>query len=136
EPTARLRHGHRHHLVLDAAAPALLEPAVALQERAVLEHRTPQLIDALAADRLGLDDRRLPWPVAVEREDRADLAAHGARGRMAASGHRADEHPGVEEVVAEPDPVAEHGPVREGAGWVDRDHADGFLVAAKQRHQR
>ena len=44
--------------------------------------------------------------------------------------------PGIEEVVAEPDPVAQHGAVRERAGWVDRDHADGLLVAAQQRHQR
>ena len=76
-------------------------PPSSRQERAVLDapHPTARSI-ALAADRLGLDDRRLPRPVAVEREDRADLGAHGARGRVVGlvdHDHVGDlHHPGLE----------------------------------------
>src|SRR5215471_19002557 len=42
--------------------------------------------------------------------------------------HRADEDLRVEEVVAEPDPVAEQRAVREWARGIDRDHADGDVA--------
>ena len=42
--------------------------------------------------------------------------------------HRPDEDARVEEVVAQPDPVAEQRAVRERARRVDRDHADGLFL--------
>src|SRR5207245_2729438 len=61
---------------------AFAKAAVAVDEGAVREYRLPQLGHAVTADGLGLDDRRPPLAVAVEREDRADLAAHRAGGGM------------------------------------------------------
>ena len=48
----------------------------------------------------------------------------GEPAERAAGGHRADEDARVEEVVGEPDPVAEHGALGERARGVDREHAD------------
>src|SRR5262249_37685921 len=54
----------------------------------------------------------------------------GEPAEMASRPHRADEDLGVEEVVAEPDPVAEQRAVREGARGIDRDDADRDLTLA------
>ncbi len=48
----------------------------------------------------------------------------GEPAEVAARPHRADEDAGIEEVVGEPDPVAEQRAVRERARRVDRDDAD------------
>jgi len=42
----------------------------------------------------------------------------------AARGHRADEHTGVEEVLGQADPVAQHRAAAERRRRVDREHAD------------
>ena len=55
---------------------------------------------------------------------------------MAARPHRADEDARVEEVVGEPDPVAEQRALRERARRVDRDDADRLLVAADVADER
>ena len=55
---------------------------------------------------------------------------------MAARAHRADEHAGVEEMVGEPDPVAEQRALRERARRVDRDHADRAALLADVPDQR
>ena len=49
----------------------------------------------------------------------------GEPAEVAARRHRADEHARVEEVVGEPDPVAEQRALGERARRVDRDDADG-----------
>ena len=71
------------------------------------------------ADRLDEDDV-LPGGV----EDEHGLQRRlGEAARVAAGAHRADEHAGVEEVLGEPDPVAEERAAGERARRVDRDHA-------------
>src|SRR2546427_1417985 len=55
---------------------------------------------------------------------------------MAARPHGADENTGIEEVIGEPDPVAEQRPLRERARRVDRDHADGAILFADLPDQR
>ena len=55
----------------------------------------------------------------------------GEAAEMAARPHRADEDTRVEEVVGEPDPVAEERALGERARRVDRDHADGPICAAR-----
>ena len=50
---------------------------------------------------------------------------------VAAGAHRADEDARVEEVVGEPDAVAEQRALRERARRVDRDDADRALLAAR-----
>src|SRR5690242_12296482 len=55
---------------------------------------------------------------------------------MAARPHRADEDVGIEEVVAEPNPVAEQRTVRERARRVDRDDADRCPALADVADQR
>ena len=55
---------------------------------------------------------------------------------MPAGPHRADEDTGVEEVVGEPDPVAEQGPLREGARGIDRDDSDREAERAHVPHER
>ena len=82
EPAAGLSDGHGDDLVLDVLAPLGVEPAVALQEGAVVEDGLPQRLGAFALERLGLDDRHAPLAVAVEREHRADLGSHRPRGRV------------------------------------------------------
>src|SRR5919201_3926081 len=54
----------------------------------------------------------------------------GQATEVTARAHRADEDIAVEEVVGEADPVAEQRPLRERAGRVDRDHADGLPLLA------
>ena len=56
---ARARRRNREHLRREVAAAALLERAVALELRPVRLDRRPELVDALAAQRLGEHDRRL-----------------------------------------------------------------------------
>src|SRR5205085_4644666 len=55
---------------------------------------------------------------------------------VAARAHRADEDALVEEMVGEPDPVAEERALAERARGVDRDHADGAAVAAQVPDER
>src|SRR5437899_2435755 len=55
---------------------------------------------------------------------------------MAARPPGADENTGTEEVVGEPDPVAEQGPLRERARGVHRYHADGAILFADLPDQR
>ena len=65
----------------------------------------------------------------IEKEQRLQRGL-GQPAQVAAGSHRADEDLGVEEVVGEPDAVAEEGPLRERARGIDRDHADrAFLFA-------
>ena len=59
----------------------------------------------------------------VEHEQRLQRRL-GEPAEVAARPHRADEDAGIEEVVGEPDPVAEQRAVRERARRVDRDDAD------------
>ena len=59
----------------------------------------------------------------VEQEQRLERRLGEAAG-VAARAHRADEDARVEEVVGEPDPVAEQRALRERARRVDRDDAD------------
>ena len=76
------------------------------------------------ADRLEQDD---VLSGRVEHEQRLQRRLREAA-EMAARAHRADEDAGVEEVVGEPDPVAEQRAVRERARRVDGDDADGLLL--------
>ena len=90
----------------------------------------------------GVGDRGTPtslWPVPtvsrktvlagrVEDEQRLQRCL-GEAARVPAGAHRADEHAGVEEMVGEADAVAEERALRERARRVDRDHADGLLLA-------
>ncbi len=57
--------GHGDHLVLDAAPPPRGQPVGLLQVRAVRLDGGPQLLDALAAHGLGLEDRRAPRPASA-----------------------------------------------------------------------
>ena len=72
------------------------------------------------ADRLEEDD---VLAGRVEHEQRLQRRL-GETAEVAARPHRADEDVGVEEVVGEPDPVAEQRAVRERARGIDRDDAD------------
>ncbi len=79
-------------------------------------------VDLRLADADGLDQdvvlaRRVHHQRHLQRRLRE--AAEGA-----ARGHRADEDAGVEEVLGEPDPVAEQGATGERAGGIDREHRD------------
>ena len=56
----------------------------------------------------------------------------GEAAEVAARAHRADEDVGVEEVVGEPDPVAEQRALRERARRVDRDDADGSTLGPRR----
>src|SRR5947208_11202105 len=53
----------RPQLVAQALVAPALEPAVGLEVRAMVEHGTPQVVDAPAVGRDGLDDRRAPVPI-------------------------------------------------------------------------
>ena len=59
-----------------------------------------------------------------------------ATAEMPARSHRADEDLGIEEVVREPDPVAEQRALRERAGRVDADHSDGSFLSAHVADER
>ena len=67
---------------------------------------------------------------------------HGLEGRlgdaaqMAAGSHRADEDARIEEVIGQPDPVAEKRPLRERARGVDRDDASRSFEAAHVAEER
>ena len=63
-------------------------------------------------------------PGGVDEEQRLE-GRLGEPAEMPARAHRADVHAGVEEVVGEPDPVAEQRAAGERARRVDRDDADG-----------
>jgi hypothetical protein len=71
----------------------------------------------------------------VEHEHRLQRRLREAA-EVASRPHRADEHLGVEEVVGEPDPVAEQGSVREGARRVDGDDADAPVALADVTDER
>src|SRR5919205_182935 len=71
EMLLRARRGDREHLAGEVAAPPRVELARLLEVRPVRFDLLPQLADALAAQRIRENDRHLPFPVAVERENRA-----------------------------------------------------------------
>src|SRR5438105_15372026 len=71
EVRLRPRRGDGEHLAGEVPSPPLLEPALALQVRAMLLDPFPQLGHVLLAQRLGEHDRRPPWAFAVERADGA-----------------------------------------------------------------
>src|SRR5207302_1438157 len=100
EVAARAARRDREHLPREVRPAPRLELPALLEERAVLRDLLPQLAHVPAADRLG---------------ETTEVAARP---------HRPDENLGVEEVVAQPDAVAEQSPVRERARRIDRDHAD------------
>ncbi len=70
-------------------------------------------------DRLEEDD----VPAARIQQKEALQRRLGEAAQMPTRAHRADEHTGIEEVIDEPDPVAEQCPLRERAGRVDGDDA-------------
>src|SRR3954470_5423947 len=190
EVSLRARRRDGEDLGGEILAAPLLQAVPFLEERPVLEDLLPERLDVLAAQRLGEDDRRLPRPASIERQDRPHLVQHrlrsgvialvdrdhvgdlhdpglerlhrvartrhqheqdrvgdadhlhlalagadcleeedvlargvedehglerrlGEAAEVASRPHRADEDAGIEEVVAEPDPVAEEGALRE-----------------------
>ena len=60
----------------------------------------------------------------------------GDPAQMSARAHRADVDAGIQEVLGQPDAVAEQRAVRDVAGGVDRDHADGLLAGAQELAER
>ena len=201
------------HLVAQVAAAALGQRPLRLDERAVLVELLQQLLHALAAHRLGLDDRDVPALLRRQRQHALDLPHHrvgervvglvdddhvrdlhhpglerldrvagpgdqhehdrvrvvdhvdlrlpdpdglqehvvlaggvhqqrGLQRRLrqpaerAAGGHRADEHAGVEEVLGQPDPVAEQRAAAERRARVDRQHGDLAVLRALVPDQR
>ena len=50
--------------------------------------------------------------------------------------HRADKDSLIKEVVGQTDPIAEQRALREGRGWIDREHADAATLLAPQRGER
>src|SRR4029079_6642100 len=60
----------------------------------------------------------------------------GEPAEMASRPQRPDEELGIEEVVAEPDPVAEQRTMRERARGIDRDYADGDIALSHEPDQR
>ena len=90
-------------------------------------------------------DLALPRPDGLEEDDVGPRGVEEQQGlqrglghptEMPTGSHRADEHARVEEVLGEPDPVAEQRSVGERARRVDRDHADRQLERANVRDQR
>src|SRR6266550_6998972 len=61
------------HLPREILAPSLLELSPGFEIRAMRLDLLPQLRDVLPGGRLGEDDRRLPGPLLVERQDRTHL---------------------------------------------------------------
>ena len=212
DATPRAGGGDLEDLAREVAPAALLELAFRLEPAAVLGDLLPERVEALAAHRLGEDDRgpppfarperqHLPHLVqhrlrqrmihlvdgdhvgdlhdpGLQRRDRvagprhqrehdrvrdrehADLALPGPhrlqeddvlvrgvedeqrlQGRLrqaaevAAGAHRADEDLRVEEVLGQPDPVAEQRALGERARRVDGDDADGLLLRARDPDQ-
>ena len=91
-------------------------------------------VDLGLADADGLqEDVVLAGGVHQQRGLQRGLAEAAER---AAVGHRADEDAGVEEVVGQPDAVAEQRAVRERRGRVDRQHGDLAVLLAAQLGQR
>ena len=74
--------------------------------------------------------RRRPCPAASEMSSAWSVAS-ASPPCVAARAHRADEDVGVEEVLGEPDPVAEQRSLGERARRVDRDDADRLLPRAR-----
>ena len=213
DPPAHPVRADRDDLVAQVAAAALLERPLLLEVRAMRLELLDELLDALAARGLGLDDRHAPPVLRRERQDAADLADHrvgqrvvglvddddvrdlhdarlqrlhavaGARDQhehdrvgvvddvdlrlpdadgleedvvlaarvheqrglerrlaqpaeRAAVGHRADEDAGVEEVLGQPDAVAEQRAVGERRGGIDREDADLPVLGAAGARQR
>ncbi len=60
----------------------------------------------------------------------------GKTAQMTARAHRADEDLRIEEVVGEPDPVAQERAFREGARRIDGDDADRRVLFAHVPHER
>ena len=108
---ARAGHEHEQHRVRDARHLDLALPgADRLDEDHVLPERVQQ--------EHGLE-RRLGKPAEVP-----------------ARAHRADEDPGIEEVVGETDAIAEERSARERAGRIDRDDADRAVAGAQMLDER
>ena len=74
-------------------------------------------------------------PGRVEEQQRLQRRL-GEPAEVAARAHRADEDARVEEVVGQPDAVAEQRAVRERARRVDGDDADGLLEPAHVAEER
>ena len=108
---ARARHQDEHDLVGDAHHLDLALPR---------------------SDGLEEDDVR---PGGVEQQEGLQRGL-GQPAEMPTGAHRADEHSRVEEVIGEPDPVAEQRSPREGARRVDRDHPHRQVERANVRDQR
>src|SRR6185436_4533086 len=80
-------------------------------------------VDFILADADGLDEDDV---AAGGVEDESDLARRAREASEVAAGrHAADEHTGIARVRLHADAVAEDRAAREGAGRIDRDHADG-----------
>ena len=84
------------------------------------------------SDGLEEDDVR---PGGVEEQEGLERGL-GQPAEMPTGAHRADEHARVEEVIGEPDPVAEQRSAREGARGIDRDHPHRQVERANVRDQR
>src|SRR5437763_7091634 len=82
----------RPQLLAQAFVAPALEQAVGLEVRAMVEHVTPQVVDAPVVGRDGLHDRRAPVPVTGQLEDHLQVA-HGVGGAVAV-GLVDDEHVG------------------------------------------
>ena len=84
-----------------------------------LHHLDLVLADSDRLDQHALEAHRIEHVRDVERG--ALPRARRTRPREAID---ADEHPGIEHVLGDPDPIAEHGPACERARRVDRQHPD------------
>jgi hypothetical protein len=76
DPLPHAVRADRDDLVAQVAPPPLEQRALLLQVCSVLLELLDQLVDALAAGRLGLDDRDAPAALRRQRQDAADLADH------------------------------------------------------------
>ena len=96
--------------------------------------RDPGHLDLALPRADGLDEDDV-LPGGVEQEHRLQRRL-GEPAEVAARPHRADVDAGVEEVVGEPDAVAEQRAARERARGIDRDDADRPLARADEPDER
>ena len=122
--------GDLEHLGGEVRAAATLELTVGLEPGTMLGDLLPELLDALAAHRLGEHDRRRPALVRAEREHLPHLVQHRLRHRVVQlvdRDHVGDLHdPGLQRLNR----VARAGHQREHDGVGDREHADLALPRA------
>ena len=96
--------------------------------------RDPDHLDLALARAHGLEqDELLAGRIEQERRLQRRL---GQAAEVPARAHRADEDTRIEEVVREPDPIAEQRAVRERARRIDGDHADRALLGADVADER